>query len=125
MGWILTLHDARRAPGAPPYENCAIYLSFLSFLGQKCYEYFDLLILLLVLQDKHIRKPLSSTDPTIEMEDMYPVYLKLAKLAVTAMAPLQKLFQIMQRPKMNTKNSRHEAPILFRSNYRDGGDVQS
>ena len=83
------------APGAPPYENFAIYLSFPSFLGQKCYEYFDLLILLLVLQDKHIRKPLSSTDPSIEMEDMYPVYLKLAKLAVTAMAPLQQLFQIM------------------------------
>ena len=83
------------APGAPPHENCAIYLSFPSFLGQKCYEYFDLLILLLVLQDKHIRKPLSSTDPSIEMEDMYPVYLKLAKLAVTAMAPLQQLFQIM------------------------------
>ena len=37
------------APGALPYENCAIYLSFPSFLGQKCYEYFDLLILLLSL----------------------------------------------------------------------------
>ena len=113
------------APGAPPYENCAIYLLFPSFLGLKCYEYFDLLILLLVLQDKHIRKPLSSTDPFIRMEDMYPVSLKLAKLTVTAMAPLQKLSQIMQRPKMNTKNSRHEAPILFRSNYRDGGRIQS
>ena len=83
------------ATGALPCENCTIYLLFPSFLSLKCFKYFDLLILLLVLQDKHIRKPLSSTDPSIEMEDMYPVYLKLAKLAVTAMAPLQQLFQIM------------------------------
>ena len=41
------------------------------------------------------------------------------------MLPLQKLFQIMHRPKINTKYGRPEAPIFYRSNYRDGGHVQS
>ena len=54
----------------------------------------------MLLEGKHIRKPLSSTDPSKEMKEMRPVCLKLA---VSALAPLQKLLQIIQIPTMNTK----------------------
>ena len=63
----------------------------------------DLLILLPVQEDGPIRKPLSSSDPSTKMEDMYTVNFKQAIWTVSSMLPLQKLFQIIHTPKLNTK----------------------
>ena len=68
------------------------------------HDFLDLLILLLVQEDGPIRKPLSSSDPSTKMEDMYTVNFKQAIWTVSTMLPLQKLFKIIHRHKLDSKN---------------------